>query len=111
MISSARATASSGPPQPGHRSRACRSASPSRQTRARHAAHLKCAIVSVVPGRAQAGVGGAGGALEFAEAVQAGRLRVVDASAVEGQSLAVIARFGVEPGVGWVTGWHGGPSL
>src|SRR3954451_24046976 len=100
MMSSARATASSGPLQPGHRSRACSSALPSRQTRARHAEHLKCAMASAVSRRAQAGVGRVRRALELAEAARAGRLGVVDASAIQGESLAVITGLSLEPGLG-----------
>jgi hypothetical protein len=110
MMSSARATASSGPPQPGQRSSRCASAGPSRQTRAWHATHFRCAMSSSAPSRAQPLVGGAGGAFELAQATGAGRFRAHDPSAVERESVTVVTSFRVQPGaLGSVSGGHVGP--
>jgi len=61
---------------------------------------LKCAMASVVSGSAQPRISSLGCALELAEAARAGRLRVEHASAIQGESLAVIAGLRLEPFVG-----------
>src|ERR1700741_5576364 len=111
MRASARTTGSSGPAHPGQGGPGCESALPCRQTRARHVAHLKCAIESSALGGAEPLVGRSRGALELAQAARAARLGAVDADAVEGESVAGVARLRLEPGPGWVTGWHGRPSI
>jgi hypothetical protein len=84
-------------PQLGHWSSAYVSAGPSRRTRARNDAHLKCATASPAPGGAKALVGHARRAFELAQAARGGWLGAQDASSVKREAVAVVTSFGLEP--------------